>query len=189
MLRRLMWHRGSVPDDDTLTDESRRTGTHDRNPLTWLVAVAVALLIASAALFGLLDRGGDEPGTPSETASDTDAPTVTSLTAESPPGRCMLPNVDVLRSQTLAFDGVVRSITEGQATLEPSRFFTGEEADLVVVKAPDRDLQVLLAAVDFREGRRYLVSATGDRVTLCGFSGPYSAELASLYAEAYAGSS
>jgi hypothetical protein len=176
-----MWHRGSVPDDDTLTDESRRTGTHDRNPLTWLVAVAVALLIASAALFGMLDRGGDEPGTPSETASDTDAPTVTRLTAQPPPGRCMLPNVDVLRSQTLAFDGVVRSITEGQATLEPSRFFTGEEADLVVVKAPDRDLQVLL------EGRRYLVSATDGRVTLCGFSGPYSAELASLYAEGFGG--
>jgi hypothetical protein len=182
-----MWHRGSVPDDDTLTDESRQTGTHDRNPLTWLVAVAVALLIAGAAVFGMLDRGGDEPGTPSETAPDTDAPRVTRLTAQPPPGRCMLPNVDVLRSQTLAFDGVVRSITEGEATLEPSRFYVGEEADLVVVKAPDRDLQVLLAAVDFREGKRYLVSATDGRVTLCGFSSRYTPELADLYVEAFGG--
>lgn len=187
MLPARMWHRGSVPDDDTLTDESRRTGTRDRSALTWLVAVAVALLIAGAALFGLLDRGGDEPGKPSEPAPDTDAPTVTRLTAAPQPGRCMLPNVELLRIQTLAFEGVVRSITEGEATLEPSRIFKGEQADLVVVKAPDRDLQALLSAVDFREGERYLVSATEGRVTLCGFSGRRTPELADLYAEAYGG--
>jgi hypothetical protein len=175
-----------VPADDILTDESRRTGTHDRTPLTWLVAVAVVLLIAGAALFGLFNRGTDEPTTPSDTPSGSAAaPSRTMLTAEQAPGRCMLPNVDVLRQQSLAFDGVVRSVVDGEATLEPSRFYAGEATDIVVVQAPDRDLQALLAAVDFREGERYLVAATDGRVTLCGFSGPYGPELAALYERAY----
>ena len=174
-----------MPDDDTLTDESRQTGTRDRSPLTWIVAAAVGLVITGAAVFGLLNRGTDEPGTPSGRSPEPEAPSVTRLNAPPAPGRCMLPNVRVLRQQTLAVDGVVRSITEGMATLEPSRFYAGEESDLVVVSAPDRDLQALLAAVDFEEGERYLVSATDQQVTLCGFSGRHTPELADLYAEAY----
>jgi hypothetical protein len=180
-----------VPGDDTLTDESRSTGTRDRSPLTWLVAVAVVLLIAGAALFGLFGQGADETGTPSgmapdaATPSESAAPRRTTLTAGPDTGRCMVPNVELLRQQTLAFDGVVRSIVAGEATLEPNRFFAGEQTDVVVVKAPDRDLQALLAAVDFREGERYLIAATDGRVTLCGFSGPYDPKLAALYERAY----
>ncbi len=39
----------------------------------------------------------------------------------------------------------------------------------------------------FEEGGRYLVSATDGRVTVCGFSAPYSAELAALYEQAFPG--
>lgn len=183
-----LWHRGTVPADDTLTDESRRTGTRDRSPLTWLVAGAVALLIAGAALFGLFDRGTEEPSTPAESPSASAAPSRTTLTATPNTGRCMLPNVELLRRQTLAFDGVVRSVVAGEATLEPTRFYAGEPTDVVVVKAPDRDLQALLAAVDFQEGKRYLVAANDGRVTLCGFSGPHNPDLARLYDAAYGGS-
>ena len=182
-----MWHRGRVPDDDTLTEESRRTGTHGRSPLTWLVAVAVLLLIAAAALYSLLGQGSDENETTSDTPTGADVPHSVELVAEPPAERCMLPNVGVLRQQELAFDGVVRSVAGGNATLVPTVFYTGDEADVVVVKAPDGDLQALLAAVDFREGERYLVSATDGRVTVCGFSGPYTDELAHLYAKAFSG--
>jgi len=180
-----MWHRGSVPDDDTLTDESRRTGTRDRSPLTWAVAVAVVLLIAGAAVFGLLNRGSDEPGAAAGDSSDAEPSSTTELVAEPSTDRCMTPNVEVLRLQTVAFDGVVRSVTGGEAMLVPSHFYAGDATEQVVVQAPDRDLQALLAAVDFREGERYLVAASEGRVTLCGFSGPYSTELAELYAKAF----
>lgn len=182
-----MWHRGHVPDDDTLTEESRRTGTHGRSPLTWLVAVAGLLVIAGAALYALLGQGSDENETPSGTPSGADLSSAVELVAEPPTERCMLPNVGVLRQQDLAFDGVVRSVAGGDATLVATRFYAGDEADVVVVKAPGGDLQALLAAVDFREGQRYLVSATDGRVTVCGFSGPYTDELAQLYAKAFTG--
>ena len=41
--------------------------------------------------------------------------------------------------------------------------------------------------MSFEEGGRYLVSATDGRVTLCGFSAPYSTELAALYDQAFPG--
>jgi hypothetical protein len=182
-----MWHRGDVPDDDTLTDESRRTGTRDRSPLTWLVAIVVVLLIAGAAVFALLNRGSDGPEAGSGGTSGAESTSTTELVAEPSTERCMTPNVEVLRLQTVAFDGVVRSVTGGEATLEPSHFYVGEETAKVVVQAPDGDLQALLAAVDFHEGERYLVAASDGRVTLCGFSGAYTEELARLYEDAFGG--
>lgn len=181
-----MWHRGHVPDDDTLTEESRRTGTRGRSPLTWLVAVTVVLVIAGATLFALLGRDSDDDEPPSGTTSGAVAPDTVELVAEVSSERCMLPDVGILRQQDLAFDGVVRSVAGGHATLEPTHFFAGDETGVVIVKAPDGDLQALLSAVDFREGERYLVSATDGRVTLCGFSGPHTEALAQLYAEAFA---
>jgi hypothetical protein len=176
-----------VPDDDTLTDESRRTGTRDRSPLTWLVAIVVVLLIAGAAVFALLNRGSDGPEAGSGGTSGAESTSTTELVAEPSTERCMTPNVEVLRLQTVAFDGVVRSVTGGEATLEPSHFYVGEETAKVVVQAPDGDLQALLAAVDFHEGERYLVAASDGRVTLCGFSGAYTEELARLYEDAFGG--
>jgi hypothetical protein len=173
-------------DDDLLTDETRATGTRDRSPLTWTIGAVVVAVIAGAVVFGLLTRGDDEPGTPPGGNADVGSASVTELVASPASERCMVPNVEVLRRQTLAFDGVVRSVTGGEATLTPSQFYAGEVTDRVVVAAPDHDLQALLAAVEFREGQRYLVAATEGEVVLCGFSGPYSEQLAALYAEAFA---
>ena len=187
MIRAPMWHREDVPDDDTLTEESRRTGTRDRSPLTWTVAGVVLLLIVGAVAFGLLNRGTDEADAPADETIGADPRSVTELVAAPPSQRCMVPDADALRAQEVAFDGTVSTVAGGEATLEPSRFFAGDPTDLVVVKAPDGELQALLAAVDFREGERYLVAATGGSVAVCGLSGHYSQDLAALYAEAFGG--
>jgi hypothetical protein len=184
MIHGRLWHRGRVADDDTHSEESRRTGTRNRSALTWTVATAVVLLIAAAVVYGLLIRdSGDTPAT----AEPTGQPelTRTELLASPPTTRCMTPNPEVLRQQELAFDGVVHSVAGGLATLQPNRFYVGEATDVVVVKAPDGELEQLLAAVDFREGERYLVAATDGVVTVCGFTGPYSEQLAALYDEAF----
>ncbi len=193
MIRGRLWHRGVVPPDtpdtadETLTDESRQTGTRDRSALTWTIGLVVVLLIAAAVVFALLTRGDDEPGGTSGDTAELDPPSVTELVATPSNERCMVPNARILERQTIAFDGVVRSVTGGEATLEPTRFYAGEPTERVVVSAPDRDLRALLSAVEFREGERYLVAATDGRVTLCGFSDRYSEGLASLYAEAFGG--
>ena len=91
----------------------------------------------------------------------------------------------MLARQTVAFDGTVTTLEDGGVVLTPTTWYAGEPTDLVEVQAPPAELEGLLLAVQFEEGGRYLVSATDGRVTVCGFSAPYSAELAALYEQAF----
>jgi hypothetical protein len=174
--------------EDTMShdvmDESRETGTRDRSPLTWLVAAAAVVVIAVAGGFLLVN--GEDSADP--VAGEGADPTVTDLRAPAAAaGRCMVPTAERLATAPVAFDGVVTEQTDGLVTLEPSRWYAGDPTDLVTVTAPDRDLALLLTSVEFEEGGRYLVAATGGAVMICGFSGPHSGELADLYAEAFGG--
>lgn len=167
-----------------LTTENRETGTRDRSPLTWLVAAAAVLIIVGVGLFAVLNQGED-PAAPPTAADDQ---TVTELTAPSPEAyaaRCMVPNAEVLSRQDLAVDGTVTSIADGVVTLTVGEWYAGDPTDLVRVQAPEEEMQELVGAVDFEEGGRYLVSATDGRVTVCGFSAPWSEDLAALYAQAF----
>ncbi len=166
--------------NDTMT-ESRETGTRDRSPLTWLVAAATVALIAVAGAFAFFPRGTDPP---SPTAAD---PTVTELTmpAEAA-GRCMVPSAETLGNAAYAFAGTVTVIAGGTATLEVDQWYAGDETDLVEVDQSGADLQALILAPVFEEGERFLVAGTDDgSVMVCGFSAPWSADHADLYAEAF----
>ena len=169
-----------------LTTENRETGTRDRGPLTWLVAAAAVLIIAGAGLFGILNHD-DDPAAPPTAADDK---TVTELTAPSAAAyaaKCMVPNADLIGQQTVAFAGTVTVVVDGMVTLAVGHWYTGDPTDLVRVQAPPADLQQLIGAVSFEPGERYLVSATDGRVTVCGMSAPWSADLAALYDQAFPG--
>ena len=61
--------------NDLLT-ESRENGTHNRSPLTWLVAAAAAVIIAGVGIFAVVNGQGADEQTPPPQAAD---PTVTEL--------------------------------------------------------------------------------------------------------------
>ncbi len=167
-----------------LTTESRETGTHNRSPLTWLVAAAAVLIIAGVGVFAVVGHD-DDPAAPPTAA---DARTVTELSAPSPSAyaaRCMVPNAETLSQQSLAFSGTVTSLADGVVTLTVDHWYAGGPTDLVRVQAPDAQLQELVGAVEFEDGGRYLVSASNGQVTVCGFSAPYSSDLAGLYGQAF----
>jgi len=167
-----------------LTTESRETGTHNRGPLTWLVAAAAAVVIAGVGLFGFYALTGD--------TDDNGGPAAASVTELDVPagagaGKCMVPNAEVLADADVAFDGTVTSIVGDVVTLEPTHWYAGGPTDIVEVTAPSEQLQRVASAVIFRTGERYLVSARDGHVTLCGFSAPYDEGLAAVYAEAFPG--
>lgn len=181
---RLLEDTMSSSNDGDLMTRSRETGTHGRNPLTWLVAAAAVLLIAGAGAFVLVNRDSGTPGPGSTTAGST----VTELSAPvAGSAKCMVPTARVLGAQPLAFEGTVQEVTDGQVVLDPTNFYAGEVTDLVTVSASTADLQALVGAVDFQVGRTYLVSASDGQVSVCGLSGPYTADLAALYQEAFPG--
>jgi hypothetical protein len=130
-------------------------------------APALAALLAAAALT-LAACGGDAADTPSDEAPSTEAATLELSVAATPAGRCMVPNVDNLKSQDTAFEGVVTSVAEGTATLDVTEAYKGTSSTTAAVSAPSQDLQDLLIAVDFEEGQTYLVSSLDGQVSLCG---------------------
>ena len=180
-------------DTETEAAPIRETGARGRSPLTWVVAAAAVVLIAGAALFGVLrhdDTGTAPSAGPQQTTQRTTQRTTTELVAPQPTAyraRCMAPNADLLAQQTLAFDGTVRSIEGDVVTLDPAHFYAGEPTDLVTVRAPSADLRALIAAVRFEQGGRYLVAASGDTVAICGMSATWSPGLAALYHRAFEG--
>jgi len=158
------------------------TPARRRTALTWLVAAAALLVIAGVGVFAVVG-GDDEPQVP--TAQDP-APTVVELSARPPvAARCAVPTAELLGNQELAFDGTVSAITDGTVTLDVTEWYRGGPADQVTVDAPPTDMQALVGAADFKAGQRYLVSANDGFVTVCGFTAPYSDDLAALYAEAF----
>lgn len=182
---------------DTHTDESRADHARGRSRLTWLVAAAAVVLIGAGAFLVVTSGDDDEPGSAADDSSRTSSPsatadTVTALTATGDAGaaKCLTPEMaadTVIASQTTVFDGVVESISGSVVTLRPTHFYAGDETDLVTVEAPSDDMQALLSAVKFEEGKRYLVAATDDRVTLCSFSGEYTDSLAAIYRDVFEG--
>jgi ABC-type phosphate transport system substrate-binding protein len=156
-------------------------------------ALVVPVLVLAAA--GLTSCGGDDAATDSAaeaTTSPSDSGATSAdtlaLTADgSSAGKCAVPSAEVLATFDTAFAGTVTSLQDGTATLSVDQWYAGGEASTVTVEAPSKDLADLLMAVDFEQGKSYLVSATDDRVTLCGFTAEQNPELQAMYEEAFAG--
>lgn len=167
------------------TEESRETGTRGRSRLTWLVAAAAVVVIA--AVGALLVRGaGSTPSTPEAGSSPEQSVTRVSLPARPGSGRCMAPNADTLATATVAVAGTVVDVRDGVATVRPTHWYAGPATDVVQVVLPARSAR-FEGAVDIPAGGRVLVAAGAELVYGCGMSGPYSADLARLYADAFGG--
>ena len=133
------------------------------------------------------DHGSEHSdGATSESGSGSGSDTL-ALTADgSMAGKCAMPNAETLAGFDTAFAGTVTSLEDGTATLSVDEWYAGDgEASTVTVRTPSESLQDLLMAVDFQEGKSYLVSADGERVTLCGFTAEQNPELQALYDEAF----
>ncbi|QZY28697.1 hypothetical protein [Nocardioides coralli] len=164
------------------TTESRESGTRGRSPFTWVVAAAAALVIAGV---GVLALTGGDPATPPPAAQPD--PTVTELTLPATaPGRCLVPNAQTLAGAAHAVDGEVTGVTGTVATLAVSRWYASEPTDELRVDAVEAGRTPLIGAPTLEVGDRYLLAATRDGdLLVCGFSAPYSSELAALYADAF----
>ena len=140
---------------------------------------------ATAVLLGGLLAGCGGAADTGDAATTTEPTTLDLTVPAASTGRCMPPNVDNLRAQDTAFEGVVTAVADGTATLDVTDSLKGADVDTATVTAPSQDLQDLLLAVDFEEGGTYLVSSLDGEVSVCGLSGPRDDLLADLYQQAY----
>jgi hypothetical protein len=126
-------------------------------------------------------------------AGDDDEPVATealSLTvaAEDLTQMCIEVTPETMRDSgiELAFEGTVTAVEGDQATLTVDEWYLGGDADQVTVTGPEGSV-ALLGSVTLEEGSAYLISASDGVVRSCGQSGPVSAELETIFAEAFGG--
>lgn len=183
-------------DPDTVARLVEQTATapaaRRRGPLTWIVAAAAAVVIVAAATTLIAVRGGEpEPAASPQGEQSaeprTPAAGVTTLAAGDPTaaGRCLPPSGQALAGQDVAFAGTVEQVADGVVTLRADEVYAGEISDRVEIEAPDASLEMLIGAVGFEVGGRYLVAASEGSISYCGLTGPATPALQRLYDQAF----
>ncbi len=175
-------------DQDWLSEaaQSATTRPPSRRPRAVVLVAAAAAVVLAAAAGGFLLRGTDD-SSGSTDGSTTAAPTVTDLTlgAEDTMAMCMALSDDALSPMPVAFGGEVSEKTGDEVLIDVDTWYRGGDTDQVRLTAPDTSMTSLGVGIDFQVGSRYLVTALDGAVSYCGFSGPWTQELADAYAAAF----
>ncbi len=172
------WLRESAQAVTTQTSRARR-------PRAYVLGAAAAAVVLAATAGGFALRGiggsGDDGG------ATVAAPTVTDLTVgpEDTMSMCLAFSVEALAPMPVAFSGKVAGKSAEEILIDVDTWYRGGDTDQVRLTAPDMSLTSLGSSVDFEDGSRYLVTATDGTVNYCGFSGPWTQEMADTFAAAF----
>jgi hypothetical protein len=174
------------PADPGPAEPRRRTRT------TWLVAAAAVAVIAAGGAFAVAGLTGNDAGAPQadqpSTTTAVGAPVkgqTTQLTV-STEARCVAqPTAELLAQYDQAFEGEVTAIEGDTVTLQTTDVYNGQVGETVQVTAPPAGFDKLINQLQFQVGGTYLVSAYQGSVSMCGFSGPATGELQSLFQKAF----
>ncbi len=149
----------------------------------WILGIAAA---AAASVFGV--------GAYTVLADDDPAATTTastsSMTLSLPGGEvmrsCVPYSVEILAQMPTAFSGKAVEVQENSVLLEVDRWYRGGDTDTVELATRDGELISLSDVVEFAQGERYLVTASGDgTVTSCGFTSEWNANGAADFERAF----
>ena len=141
------------------------------------IAAAATLGVIGAGAYAFL--GGDDPaGTPETTVTTLGLPAGTSMSS------CVPFDVQYLQDMPMAFSGSATEVSDDSVTLDVDRWYKGGDADVVRLENYDPS-NVSIDGFAFKQGDRYLITATEGTVNFCGFSGPRSQELADAFDEAF----
>lgn len=144
----------------------------------WIVAVAAVAVAAVATTGILMAGGGDEP-------EPLAAPPL-QLTASPSDvfASCLPVSAEYLADAPVAFEGTVTNVEGDTVTLAVEHWFTDGTAPEAIITAPG-GLEALIAGFDLELGGRYLISAYDGMINYCGFSGPSTPELRSVFETAF----
>lgn len=84
-----------------------------------------------------------------------------------------------------AFAATATGVEGDTVTMSVDRWFTGGDAESVVLHAP-AGMEALIAGFDLQVGERYLLTASNGTVNYCGYSGPATPEFEAAFEQAFA---
>lgn len=177
---------------DEMAEATMRENDQLTTPLTtiesgrrrarWPLAAAAAAVVALGATGVLLSGAGDEPAPPSARPAQV---MTLGLPASDAMGSCLAFSVDVLRPMEVAFSGTATVVESKAVTLRVDRWYKGGDGSQLVKLATLDGAVALEGGVEFEEGRRYLITATGGTVNSCGYSSEWTPEMESAFDEAF----
>lgn len=97
---------------------------------------------------------------------------------------CLAFDREILKEMPVAFEGTVANVDGERVTLDVDRWFKGGDGDQVALTAPE-GMQALIGGITFEEGAQYLISASDNHVSYCGYTGEATAELRADFEAAF----
>jgi hypothetical protein len=172
----------NTPEPQTLEPPRPTDEPAVRRRRRWLLP-AVAAAVVAVLVGAVVALSGGSGGTPDEDPSTL----ALSLPAPDVAASCIVFDVEYLAQMPVAFAGTVTAVDTDSVTLDVDRWYRGGDADQVTVAVPSQQTSAALDGVDFRQGLRYLVTATDGTVNGCGFSGPAEPRLEQAFEQAFDG--
>ncbi len=167
--------------EGTMNTTARQDDTRRQR---WLPAVGAAA--AAAVVLGIGIYAGATSGNNDETATAGASSMELSLPSANLMMSCTRYSVDILAGMSPAFSGTAVEVDENGVLLEVDRWYRGGEADTVQLITADGERTSLSDVVEFTEGERYLVTASGGTVNSCGYTTEWSPAMAADFERAFA---
>lgn len=145
----------------------------------WVPALATLVVVAVAVGAFIFSEAGED------SQPVAGPPLQLSLSEDNAMAMCIMFDVAILRDAQIAFEGTVTSVSGAQGTLSVDHWYKGGDASEVVLTGGSEDMVSLIGAFPLEVGNSYLITATGDNVNFCGYSGPATPELRGYFDEAF----
>ncbi len=142
------------------------------------LAGAAAIAVIGVGTYVVVGQDDVGPTTEPTTMVLSMPDTGTSMTS------CVPFAVEYLEDIPVAFSGTATDVADDTVTFDVDHWYRGGEADAVTLERYDVS-SASIQGLDISEGDRYLITATGGTVNLCGFSAPWSSEMATAFDEAF----
>jgi hypothetical protein len=101
------------------------------------------------------------------------------------PSLCIKTTVAALKATSVAFSGSVTSVTKTSATLTVDHWYRGGTSKQVIVTLPKPGVVMPGGVLNWQMHTRYLVTASHGVIDGCGYTMPWTAQIAKLYAKAF----
>ena len=151
------------------------------HPRRWAPAIAAAASVAVLGGVAYAVLGGSDPaGSPGSVVTTLAMPASGGTSMNS----CLPFDAQYLHDMPLALSGSATKVGDDGVTLDVDRWYKGGNADVVRLANYDANT-VSLDGFSFEPGNRYLITATEGTVNLCGFSGPWTQDLADAFDTAF----
>ncbi len=143
------------------------------------MAAAAVVVVGGAAIFA--NFGGDGGG---DIAS---APLELSLGSEDVMASCPIFDVATLAGMSPAFAATATSIDAGSVTLMVDRWYTGGDAETVLLQQAPDSSAALIGGFELAVGEQYLITAAEGNVNFCGYSSIATSEMTAAFETAFPG--